>query len=236
VARGNSCNVFLVDGGSELALIDAGMPDSVADMLQNISRLGLDPKKLRKLFMTHAHWDHCAGAEEWRKAAPLEIYGHAICRETMQGPGNSGIYDREYHPPVHIPSAVDHVLKHGDAVTVGDTRLSVIELPGHTPDGLGYLIELNGGTGCFTGDTAIGDQGGVKGVIGWIDGHWKSCLSDSKHSLTLLQSLQLRAIFPGHGVAHVTPAAVQTSLENCHWRLKQFAEIPDLGTMIYVKM
>jgi hydroxyacylglutathione hydrolase len=235
LARGASCNVYLIDGGSELALVDAGVPESVTDILRNIRSLGFDPQRLRKLLLTHAHWDHCAGTAEWLKQLDLQTYGHAICRETMQGKGNSGIYDVDYMPPVHFSAPVHHVVAGGSEIVVGDVAVKVIELPGHTPDGLGFLIPLNSGAACFSGDTAIGDQPCGKGIIGWIDGHWKSCLSDSKRSLSLMQSLNLSAMFPGHGVSQLGADAVRTSLINCQWRLGLLAGIPQLGSMMYIK-
>ena len=40
------CNMYLIDGGSELALIDAGGGDGITRVLSNIRNMGLDPSTL----------------------------------------------------------------------------------------------------------------------------------------------------------------------------------------------
>src|SRR5690349_21013532 len=90
LCRGDSANVFLIDGGDELALVDCGMGDGIEDILTNVSAIGKAPAKIRKVLLTHAHWDHCGGIAELLKRVDARIYGHRLTRETLAG-GN-GIY------------------------------------------------------------------------------------------------------------------------------------------------
>src|SRR5262249_758659 len=159
-----------------------------------------------KLFITHTHSDHINGINELLKAAPtMIVYGHAIARETLaDGPG---IYVAEFTAPGLERTPVHELLKDGDTVKVGNTLFKVLEVPGHTPDGLAFTVDLSGGRACFTGDTAIGDQPPTaKGVIGWISANWKSNVTHHKTSLERLRALELSAFFPGHGYSHVTAA------------------------------
>ena len=248
LSRGGSCNVYLVDGGTELALIDAGDLDGIEDMLKNIRSLGFDPANIRKIFLTHAHYDHTLGLEMLLKHVKATVYGHSIARETLgghsithetlgQGPG---IYQPGLHITI-IPAPVHEIVKQGDSVKVGSVTMNVVELPGHTPDGLGFTIQLSEGTGCFTGDTAIGDQpmpdnSVVPGCIGWIDAAWRSNLLHHMASLKLLQAMNLAAFFPGHGISQRTPEQVKLSLEHCVGRLDSLLAIPNLGTMMRVAL
>jgi len=234
LSRGGGANIFLLDGGSELALFDGGMREGIADVVANIHALGFDPGRIKKLFITHAHSDHIHGINELLKHAPLTVYGHAITRETLaDGPG---IYVPEYKAANVERTPVHELLKDGDSVKVGSFDLKVLEIPGHTPDGLAFTFELKAGLACVTGDTAIGDQPPAKGVIGWISSNWNSNLTHHRKSLERLRALELSAFFPGHGWSHVTPAACRTSLDNCLWRLEQLMSIPHLNTMMPVSL
>lgn len=238
LSRNGGCNVFAVDCGSELVLIDAGFPDGLDDVFSNLRADGLDPARLKKVLVTHAHSDHVDALAELLRRVDVTIYGHDLTRETLSG--REGIYTPEtkfkiIHAPVH------EVVKAGDSIAAGNVTFSVIELPGHTPDGLGFTFSVPGGRGCFTGDTAIGDQAmpngeTAKGVIGWIDARWKSNLTHHANSLEQLRGLKLSAFFGGHGVSHLNSTDVQQSLDNCVWRLGLLRAIPHLNTMTPVQI
>jgi hydroxyacylglutathione hydrolase len=238
---GACSNVYLLDGGSELALIDTGMPDGLDRMLDNIRAAGFDLSRLTKVLLTHGHWDHIAATGELLQrlgrdgaGPPIRVFGHPITRETMaEGPG---IYLPEYRAP-HYPAPVHHTITEGDTITVGDLTLRVWHIPGHTPDALAFLFDTPAGVHAFTGDTAIGDQpdgrgGTAPGVIGWIEWVWRSNLTDYRHSVQRLRDAGFAAIFPGHGNAHLSPQAVRQSLDHCVQRLDQFLAIPALRSMI----
>ena len=236
LSRGDSANVHLLDGGSELALIDTGCKKGAADVLANIASMGFDVKKIRTILLTHSHHDHVNGLAEILKSLDCTVYGHRLARETLAG--EAGIYQPDYrYAPSDIAPVHELIAEH-DTVRVGDTTLKVLEVPGHTPDGLAFTFELpdGAGLGAFTGDTAIGDQAGARGVIGWIDARWNTKLSDFKRSLERLRALELAAFFPGHGFGHVGRADVQQSLDNCVWRIDQLLAIPHLSTMMPVQI
>ncbi|MBK8029313.1 MAG: MBL fold metallo-hydrolase [Chloroflexi bacterium] len=58
------CHVYLLDGGSELALVDPGLGlgRDFDTILDNIRADGLDPRRIRKLILTHYHCDHVGAA------------------------------------------------------------------------------------------------------------------------------------------------------------------------------
>lgn len=229
-SRGNSCNVFVLDGGSELAMFDIGDPKAVPDVLRNMRREGLDPAKLKKIFITHAHDDHTSGITELLKHVDAKVYGHKLTRETLRT--GKGIYHPGFCPTGHINGPVHNIVKDGDSVRVGDLVVKVIGCPGHSPDGLSYCFPVSKGQACFTGDTAIGDQPMHKGVLGLLNFHWWSKLTDYRKSLERLQSLELAAMFTGHGNSQLTRKAVKSSLKNCLAELASLKALPSLGWLV----
>ena len=55
-------NVYLLSGGEELALVDAGAGPGEDRILENVRSLGYEPGQIGHIFLTHAHADRPA---EW---------------------------------------------------------------------------------------------------------------------------------------------------------------------------
>ena len=55
-------NAFLIEGDSELTLIDAGFPDKEAAVFGAIRGLGRSPDQLKHVIFTHGHPDHIGSA------------------------------------------------------------------------------------------------------------------------------------------------------------------------------
>src|SRR5580765_4300335 len=64
------CHIYLIDGGSELALIDVGAGMGAAEVIKNVRLDGFDPARIRHIFCTHAHGDHAGGAARLRALLP----------------------------------------------------------------------------------------------------------------------------------------------------------------------
>ena len=114
---------------------------------------------------------------------------------------------------------------------VGEATLEVLELPGHTPDCLGWLMAVGGKRLLFSGDAAIGDQGKTRGCIGWLDVHWGSDLTAFARTLGRLCRRRIDVLCPGHGLPIVGRAKVARSLRHCRERLARFRRFTQLGSM-----
>lgn len=75
--------------------------------------------KISKILVTHKHDDHTAGVVALKKLSGATVFGPA--QETIEG--------------------VDHGLKSGDQVSVGESAAAVIETPGHTNGHIVYYFE-----------------------------------------------------------------------------------------------
>ena len=56
------CNVYLIDGGTDAVVIDSGVGMDSKIILENIKNEKIDPEKISKLILTHAHLDHSGGS------------------------------------------------------------------------------------------------------------------------------------------------------------------------------
>jgi glyoxylase-like metal-dependent hydrolase (beta-lactamase superfamily II) len=192
------CHVYVVDGGDELAMIDAGggRPDSFTMIRENLREDGLDPARIRHIILTHAHTDHARGAAQWRRELGAKVYLPEIERPLLEGATEP-----------NIPCSVDVGYAHGDVLQVGDLHLKVIQVPGHSAGICALLLELDGYRALFAGDIVF--QNGLIGLINFAG----SEMAPYREYLPRLANLGVDALLPGHllftlrnGQAHIDKA------------------------------
>jgi glyoxylase-like metal-dependent hydrolase (beta-lactamase superfamily II) len=194
------CHIYLLDGGSELALIDVGAGMGAPQVVENVRGAGFDPARIRHILCTHAHGDHAGGAARMRELLPdasLAI-GRDVAELVRAGDetGTSigiakaaGVYPADYELR---PCPVDAELGEGDVVSVGDLRLECLATPGHADGHLAFLLGHAGRRSLFSGDLVF---------------HGGTILLQNTHdcrveqvaiSLRKLRGLGVNALFPGH--------------------------------------
>jgi glyoxylase-like metal-dependent hydrolase (beta-lactamase superfamily II) len=194
------CHIYLVDGGSELALIDVGAGMGAARVIEHVERDGLDPGLIRHILCTHAHGDHAGGAAAMRALLPKASLASA--REaadpirkgdevwtSVASAKTAGIYPAGYHLE---PCQVDRELGDGDRIVVGDLELECIDTPGHARGHVSFLLEHAGRRSLFCGDVVF-----HRGTILLQNTH--DCrLNEQVASLRKLRQLAVDALLPGH--------------------------------------
>ena len=110
------------------------------EIVAGLTKLGLDPKRIRYVVVSHAHQDHVAGA------AFLQERGARVVMSAAD-------WDFLASDPGRWPKAKrDIVAPDGYTLTLGDTTLTLYHTPGHTPGTVSTVIPLRDGA---TRHTAI---------------------------------------------------------------------------------
>lgn len=136
------------------------------------------------ILLTHSHWDHTADCAKFKKFNPdLVIVCHEADKGNVEAPGSDGL-------PLFMRVEgikVDRFVKEGDIVE----GFQVIELPGHTPGGVGYYDAKRGLL--ISGDTLFrGTIGNLSFPTARPQFMWKS--------LKKLAKLPPETVvLPGHG-------------------------------------
>jgi hydroxyacylglutathione hydrolase len=194
------CHVYLIDGGSELALVDVGAGMGAAGILENVKSDGFDPGHIRHLILTHGHGDHAGGAARMRTLlGDLAIHSSGAISESLRRGDEkamsldvakqAGIYPPDYRLE---PFAIDHELEEGATVEVGELRLAVFDTPGHSDGHVSLLLEDSGRRMLFAGDVIF-----FGGKILLQNIH--DCRLDALiASLRKLRQLEVTALLPGH--------------------------------------
>jgi len=193
------CHVYLIDGGGELALLDAGAGITIEPIIENIRFDGLDPARLRYLLLTHAHADHAGAAALWRARFGVDVLASPQAAEYLLNGDEErislaiakrgGLYPADY---VFRPCEVLRVLSDGDSFAFGDLRLRAFETPGHCSGMLSFLLDDHGRRCLFTGDTVF--HGGR--IL--VSNLWDCNIQEYAASIRKLAQLDFEALLPGH--------------------------------------
>lgn len=121
-------------------LIDAGFPKDGPTILQHVRGLGLDPRDIRFILLTHAHIDHIGGAAFLaRETGALMCIGERDRRAAEEG--SATLLELAGTEPFPI----GRVLRDGDLIELGGTVIRVYSTPGHTPGCCSFGFEAEEG-------------------------------------------------------------------------------------------
>jgi glyoxylase-like metal-dependent hydrolase (beta-lactamase superfamily II) len=193
------CHVYLVDGRSEMALIDAGAGVSIEPILENLRFDGLDPARLKYVLLTHAHADHAGGAFFWHERFGVEVAASPEANEYLSNGDEEkislavakrgGFYPNDFR---FQSCPVAHVLEEGAEFAVGDLRLRAIETPGHCSGMLSFLMNEGDRSSLFCGDTVF--HGGK--IL--VTNVWDCDVQRYVRSIEKLAAYQVDRLLPGH--------------------------------------
>ncbi|MDP2953251.1 MAG: MBL fold metallo-hydrolase, partial [Chloroflexota bacterium] len=193
------CNVYLLDGGSEAALIDAGGGRDIPAIIKNIQDDGIPLARIRYLLLTHGHADHSAGAARLRESLGLQVLAANDIANFLRQGDESGIsLDLAkkagiYPPDFCFPACpVDVELAEDQRIIIGDCELKVMETPGHAAGCLSFLMERSGKQYLFSGDVVF--YGGLVALQNIPDCDLQAYI----RSIQRLAGLSVDVFLPGH--------------------------------------
>ena len=134
------CGVYLLDAG-DLVLIDAGAGMSFDKLVANIEKLGLNPKKLKSVLVTHAHIDHIGSLHRFQKEFGVRIIAHELDADAIEGRGGVAA---EAYCVAYTPCHVDLRIKGAEeTLKISKYELKVIHIPGHTPGSIAAYVDID---------------------------------------------------------------------------------------------
>ncbi len=137
-------STHIIDTGDGLIMLDSGYQHSLYIVLHNMHVLGLDPRDLKYILHTHGHIDHMGATK-----ALIELFG---CKTFIGSPDDkyvTGELDLTWAKELGLDFigafTPDVVLKDGDKVKLGNTEITAVHSPGHTPGALSYFFDVTDG-------------------------------------------------------------------------------------------
>jgi glyoxylase-like metal-dependent hydrolase (beta-lactamase superfamily II) len=179
--------VYVVDAGSELVMIDAGVGYGMKRIEENIRSMGWQPAQVWHIIATHCHIDHIGGLYAWTEQYGPKIIAHELDRAGIEGQNDrltaAGMYGVAYKPV-----KVDLLLKsEQETMRLGDLDFHFIHTPGHTPGSICVYIDTKDGRVLFGQD-----------IHGPFSDSWGSDLGQWRGSMKKLLQLKADVLCEGH--------------------------------------
>ncbi len=104
------------------------------EIIDGLTTLGLNPRDIRYVIISHAHGDHDQGAAELQSRFGAKVVmGAADWDSTLQRPATAA---------GGVPKRDIAVGPEGTTITLGDTTVTIVATPGHSPGTLSYVFPV----------------------------------------------------------------------------------------------
>lgn len=141
-------STHIIDTGEGLIMLDTGYQHSLYLVLDGMYRLGLDPCDLKYILLTHGHIDHLGAAR-----ALVELTGAKTALGEPDRQYANGELDLTYAKELGMEYTEifepDILLHDGDTVTLGNTTVTALATPGHTPGAMSYFFDVTDGKNTY---------------------------------------------------------------------------------------
>jgi glyoxylase-like metal-dependent hydrolase (beta-lactamase superfamily II) len=214
-------NVYLIDGGSEWALIDTGMrtPESLAAFSSALETVGCPPDRIRKILCTHHHPDHFGTSGPYRELCGAEVFLHPLEVDRVstflpqpRSEATASFFRRngipidtftdipslgDFWTGLYVPTTPDHLLEDGREIVVGNRRIRVVWTPGHSP---GHCVMfLPREKTIVVGDHLLPK---ITPHVGITSDDPQDPLGDFLSSLRKVGELDVETVLPAHGAVY----------------------------------
>jgi metallo-beta-lactamase class B len=137
--------VYAITTSDGIILIDSGYADQLDSvLLPDMQKLGLDPAKVKYILLGHGHGDHFGGARYFQEHYGTHVVLSAADWDLLQPKPDAAKKASKNGPPVDPPDR-DIVAAEGQAITLGDEKVTPVSIPGHTPGSLGFIFTVKDG-------------------------------------------------------------------------------------------
>lgn len=187
---------YLITTDEGHILLDTPCEGETSLVLESIRKLGFDPKDIKILLNSQAHYDHTGGLRALRELSGARMMAGARDRELLGrgGKGDFAFGDRFLFPEV----TVDRALEDGDEIALGGVTLVARLTPGHTKGATSYVTTVEEGGRryqvVFAGSLTVNE-----GVRLANPPSYEGIADDYRRSIDLLESLKPDVFLAAHG-------------------------------------
>ncbi|MGP0062007.1 MAG: MBL fold metallo-hydrolase [Isosphaeraceae bacterium] len=215
---------YAVETSAGLVLIDSGLKPEAGRLKAEMAELGLDWRGVRAVLLTHAHGDHCGGAQYLREMTGAKVYAGAGDAGVLRAGEPRAAFFSTFDMPDDTPhpTDVDVELHGGESLDFGDVCFRALATPGHTPGSICYLMERADVRALFAGDVITRLSGPEKSrnesgtplgtYSAYLAPRYRGNARDYLNSLRQLRAMPVPdLVLPGHPAGDATPQSAALS-------------------------
>lgn len=137
-------STHLIDTGEGLILLDTGYQHSLYLVLNNIWELGFSPYDIKYLVHTHGHIDHFGATRALVELIGAKTFIGRPDRDYANGKLDLS-YAKELGMEFKETFEPDVLIDDGDIIKLGNTEITCVATPGHTPGAMSYFFNVTDG-------------------------------------------------------------------------------------------
>lgn len=128
LGSGSGGNATLVECGSTLVLVDAGL--SAKQLVLRMAALGVEPERLDAILLTHEHSDHARGVDVLLRKRDVAVFANALTREALGHRMRSEVNWR--------------IFQSGQEFGLGELSVRAFRIPHDAAEPVGFVLEGGG--------------------------------------------------------------------------------------------
>jgi hydroxyacylglutathione hydrolase len=180
-----NCSLIICEETKTAAIVDPG-----GDAQRILSHVKKEGVNVDKIILTHGHLDHVGGTQLVAKALSVPIIGPE--KEDLFWLEQLELQSQSFGLPSTNSFEPTRWLEEGETVTVGNIKLKVLHIPGHTPGHIALFDQQS--KQVIVGDILF--NGGI-GRFDFPRGNQQQLISGIKNKLLTLPDETI--VYPGHG-------------------------------------
>jgi len=140
-----SLGIYLITTPQGHILVNAGLAESVPGIQESVEKLGFKFSDIKILLISHAHFDHDAGAARIKELTGAKYMVMDADMAVVESGGKEDFFYGERKDGRYLPAHVDRALHDGDTVTLGDVVLTAHLTAGHTKGCTTWTLKVQNG-------------------------------------------------------------------------------------------
>ncbi len=196
-------NIYILGNSHshDLSMVDVGLIGRGEEKLETIEQAGIGLQDIKRVILTHTHFDHIGCIKEILKGLPdAEVWVHQIEGDYLERGDERVIHGNEMFAGFirsqygvkdgFFRLSVHRKLDQGDVLEIGGLRWEVLHIPGHSAGGIALYNAQN--KVLIPGDTVYADYNIGRFDLYSADG------KQLRRSLERLAQLDAEVLLPGH--------------------------------------